>query len=140
MKRNAFALSFLSSFCISWMCTGQEVDQVHIQKEWTEIDFAPQIAGYYNGQIPIDQICDAAGLINTRGLEIVSFQFELETYEYDTLLRISGNQLPDTICAMILRNGPGFDYYFTNILAVDLDGSIKHLSPLHLVTIREEKE
>lgn len=120
------------------MCAGQ-VDQVHIQKGWSEMDFAPCIAGHFDGEIPLNEICDARGLYNERGLEIVSFKLELETFEYDTIVRIAGNQIPDTICALIHRQGSGRHYYFTNIVAVDLDGSIKHLNPLHLVTIREEE-
>ncbi len=138
MKRNAFALSLSSLLFLSWICTGQEVDQVRIQKEWGEMDFAPQIAGYFDGNIPIDKICDTRGLFISRGLKIISFRLELETSSYDTIVRIAGNQIPDTICATIQREGPGRHYYFTRICAVDLDGSIKHLNPLHLVTILEE--
>jgi hypothetical protein len=117
-----------------------QVDQVRIQKEWGEMDFAPCIAGYHDGEIPIDRICDARGLYTKRGLNIVSFTLEIQTAAYDTLLRVAGNDIPDTICALIQREGLRKHYYFTRIRAVDLDGSIKHLSPMHLVTIRKEDE
>ena len=117
-----------------------QVDQVRIQKEWSEMDFAPCIAGYHDGEIPIDRICDARGLFTKRGLTIVSFTLEIETLEYDTLLTVAGNDIPDTICAMIQREGEAKHYYFTRIRAVDLDGSLKHLSPMHLVTIRQEDD
>lgn len=120
------------------MCAGQ-VDQVHIQKEWSEMDFAPQIAGYFDGDIPLDEICDTRGIFITRGLKIISFRLELETLDYDSIVRINGNRIPDTICATIHRQGPNRHYYFTRICAVDLNGSIKHLNPMHLVTVREEE-
>jgi hypothetical protein len=126
-----------------FFCQGSsfgQVDQVRIQKKWSEMDFAPCIAGYHDGEIPIDRICDARGLYTKRGLNIVSFSIEIETVEYDTLLTVAGHNIPDTICALIQREGAKKHYYFTRIRAVDLDGSIKHLSPMHLVTIRKEEE
>lgn len=138
MRRIGFALSLLLNLFLPWVCIAQ-VDQVHIQKEWSEMDYAPQIAGHFDGAIPVDDICDARGLFIDRGLKIISFKLEIETVEYDTILRIAGNQIPDTLCALIHRSGPGRDYFFTRICAVDLDGSIKHLNPMHLFTVREEK-
>lgn len=134
--KNALGLSFYFVL-LNWMCIGQ-VDQVHIQKEWNEMDFVPRIAGYVDGEIPIDKICDSRGIYIDRGLKITSFKLELQTGRYDTIIRINGNQIPDTICAIIQRQGLGRDYYFTRICAIDKDGSLKHLSPLHLVTVRED--
>ncbi len=133
-KELGLSFVFISLF---WMCIGQ-VDQVHIQKEWGEMDFAPRIAGYVDGDIPINKICDARGIYIDRGLKVISFKLELQSGRYDTIIRINGNQLPDSICAFIQSQGPGMHYYFTRICAMDRDGSLKHLSPLRLFTVRED--
>lgn len=115
-----------------------QVDEIKIKKEYGEMDFAPQIAGYFDGEIPVYKICDARGLITNRGLKIIVFDIDYHDGDENKKVHVTGNQIPDSICVYVRKYKIGSEIFFTNIKAVDLDGSIKNLSPLRLTAIKEE--
>ena len=132
--KNVFVLSLIMS------CTNvfAQVDEVKMKKSYGEMDFAPQIAGYFDGEIPADKICDTRGLITRRGLKIIVFDIDYHDGDENKKVHVAGNQIPDTICVYIRKYKIGNEIFFTNIKAVDLDGSIKNLSPLRLIAIKQE--
>ena len=132
--KSVFVLSFLI-FCAN---TYSQVDQIEIKKDYGEMDYAPQIAGYFDGEIPVDEICDTRGLFTRRGLKIIVFDIDYHDGDESKKVHIVGNQIPDSICVYIRKYKIGNEIFFTNIKAVDLDGSIKNLSPLRLVAIEQE--
>jgi hypothetical protein len=127
----------LSVFIFSTYSYAQ-VDEVKIKKSYGEMDFAPQIAGYFDGDIPIDAFCDTRGLVTRRGLKIIVFDIDYHDGDESQNVHVSGNQIPDSICVYIRKYKIGNEIFFTNIKAVDLDGSVKNLSPLRLVAIKQE--
>jgi hypothetical protein len=115
-----------------------QVDEVKMKKSYGEMDFAPQIAGYFDGEIPVDKICDTRGLITRRGLKIIVFDIDYHDGDEIKKVHVAGNQIPDSICVYIQKYKIGSEIFFTNIKAVDLNGSVKNLSPLRLVAIKQE--
>lgn len=133
-KKSVFVLSTL----ILSINVFTQVDEVKMKKSYGEMDFAPQIAGYFDGEIPVDKICDTRGLFTRRGLKIIVFDIDYHNGEENKKVHVVGNQIPDSICVYIRKYKLGNEIFFTNIKAVDLDGSIKNLSPLRLVAIKQE--
>lgn len=134
--KNVFVLSFLGWLNFSFA----QVDQVKMQKEYGEMDFAPQIAGYFNGEIPVNKICDVRGIYTNRGIKVIVFDLEYSTNLLNESIHVTGNQIPDSVCVAIRSSGVEQDLFFTKIKAVDLDGSIKHLSPMKLTVVFQEEE
>lgn len=133
-KKSVFVLSSL----ILSMNVFTQVDEVKMKKSYGEMDFAPQIAGYFDGEIPVDKICDTRGLTTRRGLKIIVFDIDYHDGDENKKVHVVGNQIPDSICVYIRKYKIGNEIFFTNIKAVDLDGSIKNLSPLRLIAIKQE--
>lgn len=134
--KSVYVLSFLMPFST----TLSQVDEIKIRKSYGEMDFAPQIAGYFDGEIPIDKLCDTRGIFTKRGLEIVVFDIDYFDGQKDNLVHVVGNQIPDSVCMYVAKYRIGREIFFTNIKAVDLDGSIKNLTPLRLIAINQEDD
>jgi hypothetical protein len=134
--KSVLGLSFLIPFATVFV----QVDEIKIERSYGEMDYAPQIAGYFDGEIPIDQFCDTRGVFTGRGLKIVVFDVDYYDGEQDKKVHIVGNQIPDSICLYIRKYRIGSEVYFTNIKAVDLDGSIKNLTPLRLIAVKQEDD
>lgn len=134
LMKSVFVLSFLM-FCTNAYV---QVDEIKIKKSYGEMDYAPQIAGYFDGEIPVDKICDTRGLFTTRGLKIIVFDIDYHDGDESKKIHVVGNQIPDSVCVYIRKYKIGSEIFFTNIKAVDLDGGIKNLSPLRLVAIKQE--
>jgi hypothetical protein len=132
--KSVFVLSFLLFYSNAYV----QVDEVKMKKSYGEMDFAPQIAGYFDGEIPVDKICDTRGLITRRGLKIIVFDIEYHNGDDIEKVHIAGNQIPDSICMHIRKYQIGSEIFFTNIKSVDFDGSIKNLSPLRLTATKQE--
>jgi len=115
-----------------------QVDEIKMKKSYGEMDYAPQIAGYFDGEIPVNKICDTRGLFTRRGLKIIVFDIDYHDGDESKKVHVVGNQIPDSVCVYIRKYKVGSEIFFTNIKAVDLDGSIKNLSPLRLVAIKQE--
>lgn len=135
--RTVYALSVLCFFNFLSFC---QIDQVRIEKEYSEMDFAPQIAGYFNGEIPVNKICDVRGIFTNRGIKVIVFDLELNDIDRNEPIHIVGNQIPDSICSDLLSARIEHVLHFTNIKAIDLDGSMKHLSPMKLTVVFEEED
>lgn len=129
---------FVLSLILLHTNTFTQVDEVKMKKSYGEMDFAPQIAGYFDGDIPVDKICDTRGLFTRRGLKIIIFEIDYHDGDESKKVHVVGNQIPDSVCMYIRKYKIGSEIFFTNIKAVDLDGSIKNLSPLRLVAIKQE--
>lgn len=136
LMKNAFVLSILLS-CAN-IIAQVDADEVQLKKDYGEMDFAPQIAGYFDGEIPVDKICDSRGLITRRGLKVIVFDIDYHDGDENKKVHVVGNQIPDSICVYIRMYKIGTEIFFTNIKAVDVDGSIKNLSPLRLIAIKQE--
>jgi hypothetical protein len=136
--KKGFLLSLLVILAVSYFLHGQEPRVVRMEKEWKEIDFHPQIAGYFNGAIPQDVICDVRGLITNVGYKIITYDLLYFNGLTNIDIHIIGNTIPDTICAVLKSFGSNNEIFFTNIKAMDLDGRIMHLSPLKLTAILED--
>lgn len=109
----------------------QEVRSVHIQKEYNEMDYAPQISGYFDGEIPAKKICDVNGITTKKGWQIVSFELSYFLGP-DEGVRIAGNQIPDTLCVRLQTQCLGTDVYFNKIKAVSDEGTLRNLTPMRL--------
>lgn len=122
------------------ICTSAiaQVDEIKMKKSYGEMDYSPQIAGYFDGEIPVNKICDTRGLITNRGLKIIVFDIDYHNGIESRKVHVAGNQIPDSVCVYIRKYKIGSEIFFTNIKAVDLDGSVKNLSPLRLVAIKQE--
>jgi hypothetical protein len=123
---------------VSYFLQSQEPRVVRIEKERMEIDFHPQIAGYFNGPIPQDVICDVRGLITNVGYKIITYDLLYFDGFTNIDIHIIGNTIPDTICAVLKSVGSNNEIFFTNIKAMDLDGRMLHLSPLKLTAVLED--
>lgn len=133
-----FLLSFLVNIAVTFFLHSQEPRIVRITKEWKEIDFHPQIAGYFNGPIPRDVICDVRGLSTNVGYKIITYDLLYFDGLTNIDIHIIGNTIPDTICAVLKSFGSNNEIFFTNIKAMDLDGRMMHLSPLKLTAVLED--
>lgn len=129
---------FVLSFILLCTIANAQIDEVKMKKNYGEMDFTPQIAGYFDGEIPVDKICDTRGLITRRGLKIIVFDIDYHDGDESKKVHVVGNQIPDSICVYIRKYKIGNEIFFTNIKAVDLDGSVKNLSPLRLVAVMKE--
>jgi hypothetical protein len=129
---------FVLSILMFYMNGFAQVDEIKMKKSYGEMDFAPQIAGYFDGEIPVDKICDTRGIYTRRGLKVIVFDIDYHDGEENKKVHVVGNQIPDSVCVYIRKYKVGNEIFFTNIKAVDLDGSIKNLSPLRLVAIKQE--
>ena len=136
--KKGYLLSLLVIIAVSYFLHGQEPRIVRIEKERKEIDFHPQIAGYFNGPIPQDVICDVRGLITNVGYKIITYDLLYFDGFTNIDIHIIGNTIPDTICAVLKSFGRNNEIFFTNIRAMDLDGRIMHLTPLKLTAVLED--
>lgn len=139
---NAYLMKtgFVLSIFLFAVCSFSQVDEIRIERSYGEMDFAPQIAGYFDGEIPINEICDTRGIFTRRGLKIIVFDIDFHDGEKNKKVHVVGNQIPDSICLYIRKFGQDSEIYFTNIKAIDIDGSIKNLSPLRLTAIKHEDD
>ena len=136
--KKGFLLSFLVIIAVSSFLHSQEPRIVRMEKEWSEMDFHPQIAGFFNGLIPKDVICDVRGLITNVGYRIITYDLLYFDGRTHIETHIVGNTIPDTICAVFQSFGSNTEIFFTNIKAMDLDGRVLHLSPLKLMAVKED--
>ena len=113
--------------------------KVKIEKNYGEMDYAPQINGVFDGDIPFNQFCDPSGLVTRVGASILTFDLFTCTTN-DKPIHIIGNEIPDSICAELLNHCLYTDVFINNIKAMDIDGSVKNLSPVRYFLIREEEE
>ncbi|MDX1652914.1 MAG: hypothetical protein R3277_10510 [Brumimicrobium sp.] len=116
-----------------------QVDEIKLEREFNEMDYSPQIAGYFHGDIPEDKVCDVRGLFTGRGLRIVVFDLEYYDGREEVKIHVVGNQIPDSVCMIIKTLSIENELFFTGIKAVDLDGSIKNLPPMRLVAVKEDE-
>ncbi|MDG0974585.1 MAG: hypothetical protein P8O07_10550 [Crocinitomicaceae bacterium] len=135
--RNGYLLSAFVFALIPMVCS-QNPRVVRIEKEWTEMDFHPQIVGYFNGRIPAEVICDVQGLTTNVGYRILTYDVVYFDGKLTVEAHVVGNAIPDTICAIFQSFGSNSEIFFTNIKAMDLDGRITHLSPLKLIAVKED--
>ena len=115
----------------------QEVRKIRIEKEFNEMDYAPQISGYFDGKVSSDKICDPTGIITRKGWRIVSFEINYCTGS-DEGVRIAGNQIPDSICMYLQTRCIDSDVYFNKIKAVSEEGVLRNLNPMRLVPVEVE--
>lgn len=130
----------LSAFVFALIPTvwSQNLRVVRIEKEWTEMDFHPQIAGYFNGRIPAKMICDVQGLTTNVGYRILTYDVIYFDGKSTVEAHVVGNTIPDSICATFQSFGSNSEIFFIHIKAMDLDGRIMHLSPLKLIAVKED--
>lgn len=135
--KSGYLLSVLFSVLIL-LIYAQTPRVVHIEKEWTEMDFHPQIAGYFNGRIPAEVICDVQGITTNVGYRILTYDVAYFDGKSTVEAHVVGSTIPDSICAIFQSFGSNSEIFFTNIKAMDLDGRITHLSPLKLIAVKED--
>jgi hypothetical protein len=111
--------------------------EVKIEKRYGELDYAPQIAGIYDGEISFNKFCSATGITTKIGARIITFDLYYCKAQ-DTPVHIIGNEIPDTICAEIQNSCLYTDVFINNVKAMDIDGSVKNLSPIRFYIIKED--
>jgi len=136
--KKGFLLSFLVIIAVTPFLHSQEPRIVRIEKGWTEMDFHPQIAGYFNGNIESDIICDVRGLTTNVGYKIITYDLLYFDGMVNRETHVVGNTIPDSICAVFQSYGKNNEIFFTNIKAMDLDGRVIHLTPLKLTAVKED--
>lgn len=124
-------------FWLSTICA-QEVKSVKLERKPSEMDFAPHIAGVFDGEIATHKICDIRGIQTRIGYEIMSYSINYCGLKTE-VLHVSGNQIPDSICVVIQSLCYNEEIYFTNIKALDEEGKIYNLSNLRLIAIKEDE-
>lgn len=136
MKKGFLLSSFFLLSSLAWC---QSENKVTLKKSYSEIDFAPNISGYYEGDIPCDYFCSPEGLVNRKGLKIITFDiYYCKASEKG--VHVVGSSIPDSICVQVQRFCL-YDYItINNVKSVDEDGSIKNLSPLLLRVVRKADE
>jgi hypothetical protein len=112
--------------------------EIRIEKRYDEMDYAPQIQGIYNGEISFDKFCSAEGIVTRIGVQVLTFDLYYCQAQKEPV-HIVGNEVPDSICANIKSYCLLTDVFISNIKAIDLDGSIKNLNPLHYFILPEEE-
>ena len=122
----------------SYSAYAQEVKSVKLERKPSEMDYAPHIAGVFDGEISTLKFCDIRGLQTRIGYEIMSYKINYCGLKKDAL-HISGNQIPDSICVLIQWLCLGEEIYFTDIKAIDEDGKIHTLTNLRLIAIKEDE-
>jgi hypothetical protein len=137
--RKGFLLSLLIILAGIPFSYGQE-RTVRLEKDWTEMDFHPQIAGYFHGNIPLQKFCDPNGIVTNVGYKILTFDMLYQGPKRDEFVHVIGNLIPDSICIALHREAAGREVYFSNIKSMDRDGKIIHLSPMRLVLVKDEEE
>lgn len=109
---------------------------VILKKEYTEIDFLPNIKGYFTGEIPFYQFSALSGIETTVGY--VVFSFNVRFADQENQIQCYGNRLDDEVLAEIATSAIGQPVVFTDIKAVSKTGKLIHLEPLRLIPIRDE--
>lgn len=104
--------------------------KVKIEKKYSEIDYAAQIEGIYDGDIQFSTFCSSNGLTTKIGAKIITFDLYFCKAE-EVPVHIIGNEIPDSICADIKNNCLFTDVFINNIKAMDIDGSVRNLNPVH---------
>lgn len=110
----------------------------HIKLEKKESIF-PNIAGVYNGVIAAEKFCDTSGIVCSKELKVIKFTLQYSDGEQDKIETFHGNTIPDKICMKIATNCLNQMIFFTEILAINLDGKIINLTSFNLVPIKNEK-
>lgn len=117
----------------------QNEKRVTLKKSYSEMDFAPNIEGYFEGDIPSNKFCSLKGLVIRRGLKIITFDIYYCNAP-EAPVHVVGNVIPDSICAQVQHYCVNEFVTINNVKAVDEDGSIKNLSPLLLRVVGKEED
>lgn len=138
--KNAIIRLGVISFVLLWFTPilTQEVKTIRLEKKPSELDFAPHIAGVFDGEISVLKICDVRGIQTRIGYEIMSYSISY-CADKGTPIHISGSQIPDSICVTIQSLCYNEELFFTNIKAIDEEGKIYNLSNLRLIAVKEDE-
>ena len=121
---------------LSYFGQAQPTKHVVLKKTYTEIDFLPNIDGYFTGQIPFDKFSSVSGIETNVGYTIISFKVRFADQENE--IQCYGNRLADETYAYIAASAIGQPVVFTEIKAVSKSGKLVHLEPLRLIPITNE--
>lgn len=110
----------------------------HIKLEKKEILY-PNIAGVYNGEIDVLQFCDPAGIVCTKDLKVIKFTVQYSDGEFDKIETFNGNRIPETICMKIVSKNLNQMIFFTDILAMNIEGKVINLTAFNLVPSKHAK-
>lgn len=136
MKRVLLGITLL---CVSSFGFTQERDKIKVKKTPTEIDFLPQIAGVYDGELAVEKICFGGGIKNNLGYQVFSFDITYVKEGTTVTESYRSNQIPDSVCVQLQMFNINQRIFFTAIKALDHKGRLITLDPLSLIPIKEDE-
>ncbi|MDG1333504.1 MAG: hypothetical protein P8P74_14305 [Crocinitomicaceae bacterium] len=92
----------------------------------------PSIAGVFNGRVAIGSICSTGKIDCNNGYEIISFDIQYDNGIESTVDRVSGSQIPSTICRKLRRFNVGSPVFITRIVAMNQKGERKQLLSMQI--------
>ena len=95
----------------------------------------PNIAGVFNGRVPISQICSTGKIDCNNGYEIVSFDIQYDNGISSTVQHVRGSQIPPVICGKLRRFNIGSPVFITRIVAMNHQGEMKQLLSMNIEPI-----
>lgn len=140
MRLKLLACSFIPVFLFVFSAHSQDTvaNTVKIKKEITEADFLPRISGVIDGEINYLDFCTGQ-IENNVGDRVITYNLQYPYGGMETIHRITGNKIPDSVCVQIASYGLNQEIFFTNIKAMTSNGSIVHLDNLRLTPIKEDE-
>lgn len=135
-KRKIILLCFSFIILVNNGGYAQPAKTVKLKKEFTEVDFLPNIQGYFTGEIPFSKFCSVLGLQTNVGYSVFSFKVRYASQEEE--MQCYGARMSDAILAEIGASCLGQPVIFTEIKAVSKDGKLIHLDPLRLIPVKDE--
>lgn len=87
----------------------------------------PNIAGVFSGRISVYQICSIGKIECNNGYQIISYDIQYDNGAGSTVDRVSGEEIPQYICANLQRYNVGSPVFITNIIAMNEKGERKKL-------------
>lgn len=104
------------------------------KKEEVKKNYIPKIAGVYNGEIRIQELC-ANGIEVNSDVKITSFTLNYSTNKGDKALNISGSKVPSGICNEMYSYGIDQMIFITDIVGQDPNGKYLRFVPMNLTAV-----
>lgn len=111
----------------------QPVETVHIKRDPAAA--FPHVGKYYDGEIPVDLLGDPKGIQAGPDCHVVSFTISYSNEK----IAVTGYQIPKYILQDIYRSALREMIFITDIKAVDENGQIIYLMPMHLIPVAHEE-
>lgn len=97
-----------------------------------KVQTLPNIAGVFNGRVPISQIMSSGRIDCNNGYEVISFEIQYDNGTGNAVDRVTGNQIPAFILRHLQRYNVGSPVFITRIVAMNKGGERKQLFSMNI--------